>query len=334
MDNPPSSEEQTTEPPAPEVLKPRSQEASEVGSGPPEPPKPPKRRLRAYRPSHKGTFIGLTAVVVVLALNAVIISVVLKHSKSLNSEQGQVTVNQAALSKLGVNQGSVGSSGVQLTIGPDTNFHGNVQVGGDLSVSGQFKLNNKLSAPDASLANLQAGKTALSELNVNGDSTLSRLSLRSDLSVNGTTRLQGPVTVSNLLTVNSNLNVSGNLSVGGTLAIGRISTNTLAISGHVTTYGSTPRVSQGSCVGSNGTVSISGNDQAGTVAVNVGAGACAGALAGVSFSSAYSGTPHVVVTPIGPAHDVYIARNSSGFTIYVATAPGAGGYAFDYIVEQ
>lgn len=341
MDNPPSSEQkdQTAEPPAPEVLQPRSEESTapeaEAATKPPDSPKPPKRRHNAYRPSHKATFIGLTVVVLVLALNAIVITVVLKHSKGLNSEQGQVTISKGALSELGVNRSAIGDSGIELIVGPDARFNGKVKVGGDLSVSGQLLLNSQFSAPSANIAKLQAGDTTLSQLNVNGDSTLSKLSLRNDLVVAGTTRLQGAVTITSLLTVNNSLNVAGNLGVGGTLAVGRISTSNLNVGGHIVTSGATPGVGRGSCVGSNGTVSISGNDQAGTVAVNIGAGACAGSLASISFRSAYGSTPHVVITPIGRGMDgFYVNRSTGGFSIGASSAPGPGGYAFDYIVEQ
>ena len=349
MDNaPPSTQkDQTAEPPAPEVLKPRTEDSeaapSETGKdgkasdAAPPPPKPPKRRHNAYRPSHKATFIGLAAVVAILALNVGVIAFVIKaQSKSNNADdRKQVTISQGVLDKLGVNRSSVGDAGVQLTIGPDTRFVGKVQVGSDVSVAGQLKLNNQLSAPDANLAKLQAGDTALSKLNVNGDSTLSGLNLRNNLQVAGTTRLQGSVTISSLLTVNNSLNVAGNLGVGGTLAVGRLSTAGLTVGGHVITAGSTPNAGPGPCVGSNGNVSISGNDQAGTVAVNIGAGACPGILANVAFRSTYGGTPHVVITPVGIGmNNFFVTRSAGGFSIGASSPPAPNGYMFDYIVEQ
>ncbi|HEX5744263.1 MAG TPA: hypothetical protein VFX84_02320, partial [Candidatus Saccharimonadales bacterium] len=299
------------------------------------PAKPPKRLHRTYRPSHKATFIGLAVVGVVLAVNAVIISLVVKsQSKAKDPLSDQVTIDQEALDKLGVNRSPIGESGIQLTIGPNTRFTGKVDVGGSVSVAGQVKVNDELSAPQASLAKLQAGDTTLSKLNVNGDSTLSKLTLRDDLQVSGTSRLHN-VTVTGLLTVNNSLNVAGNLGVGGTLAVGKLSTNGLVISGHVVTAGATPGVGRGGCIGSNGTVSISGNDQAGTVAINVGAGACPGTLASIAFRSQYGGTPHVVITPVNRGmNNFYVSRNASGFTIGASSAPSPGGYAFDYIVEQ
>src|SRR5215469_6090488 len=72
----------------------------------------PKKSRLSYRPSHRATFIGLAAVVAILAINAIVIGLVLKNeSNTANSQlQGQVTVDQSALEKLGVNRGTVGDS--------------------------------------------------------------------------------------------------------------------------------------------------------------------------------------------------------------------------------
>lgn len=146
--------------------------------------------------------------------------------------------------------------------------------------------------------------------------------------------------MSQLLTVNNNVNIAGSLAVGGTLSVRNFQASsltsdaTLTIGGHVITRGNAPSVSTGSGVGSNGTVSISGNDASGTIAVNTGAGAAGGPLASVSFSRAYAVTPHVVVTPIGNYVNVYVSRTASGFTIYSAGGLAPAGYAFDYVVMQ
>lgn len=323
--------------PTAEELKPQSSDTAATPAPTPSGPVPPSRGRRGpYRPSHRATFIGLAVVVAILAINAAVIGFVLKSQSksSAKANQGQVTINQSALDKLGVNRTVVGDSGIQLTVNPDAKFNGSLQVAGNASIGGELKLNSKFSAADANLTQLEAGKTSLAQLNVNGDGTLSNLNLRSDLIVAGTTHLQGSATFAQLVTVNNSLNVSGNLAVGGTLAVGAFQTSGLTVGGHVITAGSLPSVSRGSCVGSVGTVSISGNDAAGTVAVNTGVGACAGSLASVSFHKIYGSTPHVVITAVGGAANAYISRSASGFTIYSGQSLSPGGYAFDYIVEQ
>jgi len=344
---PSESKEQTVEPPAPEVLQPRTDDASDA----PEPapshstPKPGQQRLRrqTYHPSHRATFIGLAVVVAILAVNAAVIGFVLKgHSADkTKANQDQVTISQSTLDKLGVNRTAVGDLGAELVVGPNARFNGKVQVGSDVSIAGQLKLNSKFSASDATLTQLEAGNTSLAKLNVNGDSTVSNLNLRNDLLVTGVSRLQGPVTISQLLTVNNNLNVSGSVAVGGVLSVNSFHANnlvldsSLTVGGHVITRGSAPGIGPGSALGSNGTVSISGNDAAGTVAVNIGVGGGGGILASIAFRNQYGTTPHVVITPVGAgAGNFYVNRSVGGFSIGVSGSLANGSYAFDYIVEQ
>lgn len=327
--------------PTPELLKPKTENSSlSPGTDSPESNAAAVKtikhpRLGSYKPSHRATFIGLAVVGIILAINAGIVVFVVKSQSSNKSQTNtnQVTLSTSTLNKIGVNNTPVGDSGILLTIGPETKFGNNVQVAGDINIAGQLTLNNKITAFSASLTNLQAGNTSLSQLNVNGNTTLSNLNLRNNLIISGTTQLNGAVTVNQLFTVNNAINVAGNMSVGGTLSVGAIQTDNMIIGGHVATAGYAPSVSGGSCDGSNGTVSISGNDASGTVAVNIGVNSCAGLLASVRFRTTYSSTPVVVITPVGGGGLFYINRSASGFSIGDSQAPGPGGYAFDYIVE-
>ena len=336
--------------PAPEVLKPQSdgestdKSASAAAAAGKSAAAAPRAKRHTYRPSHKATFIGLAVVVAILAVNAGIIMFVIKNqSKSSElSSQGQVTISQGVLDKLGVNRGSVGDSGIELVVSPDARFNGKLQVGGDVSVAGQLKLNSKFTAADANLAKLEAGDTSLQQLNVNGNGTISTLNLRNDLNVTGATKLQGAVTITQLLTVANSLNVTGNLSVGGVLsaasfhASSLVSDSTLTVGGHVITRGAAPGISGGSALGSNGTVSVSGNDAAGTIGVNMGVGGGNGIIATVSFQSRYGNIPHVVVTGVGGPGmgSLYVSRSSAGFSVGVSGSVPPGGYAIDYIVMQ
>lgn len=352
MDSGPSaSKDEGPAQPEAEVLAPRSGDTAATADNTTTTPlaanandgKPQHRRL--YRPSHRATFIGLVAVAAILLINAVVIGLVIKsQSKDSSTPQGQVTVSQDALDKLGVNRDPLNTSDIVLTVTPNTQFKGKVVVGGDITVAGQFQLNSKLTASDATFTQLEAGNTALSQLNVNGDATLTNVTLRKDLIVSGTTRLQGPVTLSQLLTINNGANISGNLTVGSSITSSTISASnltavsTLTVGGHIVTAGSLPVITgQGgsSVLGSNGSVSVSGNDASGTIAFNVGVGASGGGMvASIAFHTGYSNTPHVVVTPIGNVGSFYISRSGSGFTVFINGTLSPGGYAFDYIVEQ
>jgi hypothetical protein len=342
---PSETKAKSSEPPAPEVLHPKADNATPTPStaASSTTPKLNMRRHATYRPSHKATFIGLAVVVAVLAINAGIITFVVRGQGLANAEtsQSEVTISPGVLNSLGVSRNSIGNTGAELVVNPNSRFNGKVVIGSDVSVGGELKLNSKFSASDASLAKLEAGDTSLGQLNVNGDGTVSTLNLRKDLNVVGATRLQGPVTISQLLTVNNNVNVAGSLSVGGTLsargfqASSLVSDTTLTIGGHVITRGPAPGVGPGNALGNNGTVSISGNDAAGTVAANIGTGAGGGIIAQVAFRQQYSNTPHVVVTGVGAGiGSVYVNRSVGGFSIGVNGPLAPGGYAFDYIVMQ
>lgn len=352
MDKSPSSETNnpTAGTPEPQALVARSDDGTpEAGSEPTaatplNPASPPKaHHKRTYRPSHKATFIGLAAVILILAINAAVLGVALKgKSQSGNTSSDQVTISKAALSKVGVNSNTVGDSGVVLTIGPSTEFKNKVVVAGDVSIAGQLKLNSKFTASDASLTQLEAGKASLSELNVSGNGTLNNLNLRTGLVVTGSSQLQGPVTANQLVTFNNNLTVIGNVAVGGTFsaktfsATNLTSTGTLSIGGHILTSGLSPSVGRGgAALGNNGTVSISGNDASGTIAINIGTGAGSGTLANVAFRTQFSSPPHVVITPVGAACTFYIFNLTvAGFSVGDGCNLPPGGYAIEYIVMQ
>lgn len=342
MNKHPSSEtnNKSTEPPAPEVLKPQSDNKTADSKSTPLSDilrKNLKPRHGIYRPSHKATFIGLAVVVAILLVNAGVIYILMNIQSKNNSEIsiGGVKISSDVLDTLGVSRNTVGNTGSELVVNPNARFNGKVTVGGDITIAGELKLNSKLNASSASLAKLQAGDTSLESLNVNGDATVSSLVLRKNLTVAGLTQLQGPLTVGQLLTVNNNMNVSGNLAVGGTLSMGSFQTNTITIGGHIITNGSAPGVSRGSALGATDTISISGNDTSGTVAVNIGTSNANGILANVSFVNQYGNIPHVVVTAVGRiSGSVYVNRSSGGFSIGVNGSLPPGGYAFDYIVMQ
>lgn len=297
---------------------------------------PQKRRI-AYRPSHKATFIGLTVVALILAANAIIISLIIRGQASAEDTTARngVTLSAETLNQLGVSRNPVGNAETELVVGPNSIFNGTVKMGGDVSIAGQLQLNSKFTASDAALAKLQAGDTQVQQLNVNGDGTISTLNLRKDLKVAGNTQLQGQLTVNQLATINNNLNVAGNLAIGGSLSVRNFQVAQLTVTGHLLSSGSTPSVAVGGAAGSNGTVSISGNDTSGTIAVNTGVGAGNGLLVSVTFVQKYGATPHIVVTPVGgPVPGMYINRTSAGFTISVDGALPPAGHAFDYIVME
>lgn len=345
------SEEKSIDMPAPEPLKvksdsaPISDESKESKASSSVGKSGVTHRRVTYRPSHRATFIGISVVVGILIINAVVIGFIINGQSGENQsgDNSLVTISTGELDQLGVNRSTVGDSGVELKIGPDTSFSGAVSVAGNTNVAGQLSINNKLSAPIANLTTLEAGDTSISTLNVNGDSTISNLSIREGLVVVGSTQLQGTLTVGQLFTVNNNVNIVGNVSIGGVLSVNQLhvasltSDSALIVGGHIITAGSQPSYSRGNALRPTDTISLSGNDIAGTIQVNVGAGSIgAGTLIQVSFRNPYSNTPHVVISPVGGGglSGYYVNRSSSGFSIGISGSLSYGGYAFDYIVTQ
>lgn len=330
----------STSPPAPETLRTQvdaSASEAEISNTANLPKLNKNLKHGTYKPSYKATFIGAIVIVLILGINAVIIFFVIndKNIEDSSINHDEVTISSEVLDTLGVSSTPIGDTGVELTFGPNSTFKGKVTIGSDISIGGEMKLNGLFSASDASLGQLKAGNTAIEDLNVNGDATISNLSLRTNLAVSGSTQLQGAVTVSQLMTVNNSMNVLGNLSVGGTLSMGGFQTNILTVGGHIRTMGSAPSVSPGSALGHNGTVSISGNDVAGTIAVNFGTNGGGGTLASVSFVTPFTNIPKVVVSPIGCNMNVYVVgRNMNGFIIATGTNISSIGCAVDYIVMQ
>lgn len=307
-------------------------------------PKEKQKHLKTFRPTHKATFIGLGVVVIILLINAGVLVFLLKSesTKNKNLEDKGVSISPAILSKLGVNDAQIGSSNEQLTVDPTAQFNSGVNVAGNVKIGGQLHLNSTFSANSANLTQLQAGNTSLSALNVNGNTTESNLSLRGNLGVSGPASFQNTITVGQILTVDNSAAIANNLSVGGEITANTIATNNLILSGsfvfgsHIQTSGSSPSVDQGgSALGDNGTVSINGDDAAGTVDINIGVNAKAGILARVTFNSAYSAMPRIVITPIDIGANFYIVNPStSSFEIAVNSGLPPGGYALDYLVEQ
>lgn len=295
----------------------------------------------SYKPSHKGTFVGLAVVGAILALNVGVVVFVMRSQSSVaDKAQNEVTLSSDTLNGLGVNKTAVGNEGAKLTVGPDSTFNGTLTVAKNVSIGGNLQLNSKFTTNEANITTLQAGDVSLSKVTVNGDISADGLLLRKDLTVPGTSRLNGAVTIAQLLTVNNNVNVIGSLAVGGSLSVHNFqassltSDTTLTIGGHIITRGGRPGISAGSGLGQNGTVSLSGSDASGGISLGIGVGSTGGLLCSVTFAQQYSATPHVVVTPVGQNMNLYINRNANGFQVYAANALAAGGYAIDYVVMQ
>ena len=263
---------------------------------------PPQKHFRQLPtlPKQQRLTVFVVILLMVLGLGGLF---VLKRPSPANIQPDTVVINTQSLDNGTLNELSSSLDGAvkkQLTISSDTIFKNNVEVQGSAQIS-------------------------------------------NDLAIGGKLIVQEPVTL------NSTLAVSGSLVVNGAISASSLSVGSLAISslnlsgdlvfaGHIVPIGSTPNV-QSSVASSSGTVSISGNDTAGTITINVGGGLLrTGEMVIIRFTKPFTGTPKVQLTPINDRSsglNYYATRSTAFFTINTSTLPSNNAsYVYDYLVTQ
>lgn len=266
--------------------------------------------LLARAKNWKNIYLTVFGALVLLAGLSVIGALMWGRDSSKDSEAQQLTTEQ--LAELAGNTTIVGDSKQTLSIQSSTVFEGQVLARNDLSVAGSLSVGGALSLPSIDA----------------GSGTFDQLQVDNSLSVAGNLNLQGSLTVSGSTSFKtlsaSQLNVS-NLQLTGDLSISR----------HIVPSGGNPGKSNGSALGSGGTVSVSGSDTAGTVTINTGSSPPAGCFVTVNFVNKFNTTPRVVVSPSNSSSaslDYYTNRSTTNFSLCTINAPSAGTtYIFDYI---
>ncbi len=117
---------------------------------------------------------------------------------------------------------------------------------------------------------------------------------------------------------------------------------TLTLADHLITTGPTPTASAGAaanCTTGSPTITVTGNDTAGTVTVTTAAGDCvASSLAQVTFAKAFGTAPVITLTPKGASGaglQYYYDSSTTTFDIKTGTAPTAGTiYVYSYHTLQ
>jgi len=284
------------------------------------PPDPFQHRSFIKRLWDKFNIYLLLFILVLTVAIGSTIAMTLKSKKDAYKIITTQNLTQDELKQLANTDVTVGQPKQILTVQANAVFAGSVLVRGDLEVAGKLKLGG-----DMSLANLTvSGATTLDEVNANN------LTVGNNLNVQGT------------LTLKSGISVAGQSNFTGGLVASSISTGALSLNGdlnlthHITAGGTIPSIAKGTAVGGGGTVSLSGSDTSGTVAINTGSSPPAGCFATVTFSEAFDTTPHVVVTPVGAAAaelNYYITRSTTNFVICSTNeAPSGESFGFDYVV--
>lgn len=237
-------------------------------------------------------------------------------SKTATKTTGSLT--SAELAQLSGSTTVVGDSKQTLDVQSAAIFEGQVLMRSDLNVAGSLKVGNSLSLP-----NITVGNGSFSQLQVNDT-----------LSVSGNGTIQGQ------LSVQKNLSVAGSGSFGS-LSASQLSVGTLqfsgdlAISKHIIPTGGVPGKTNGSALGSGGTVNVGGSDTAGTVTINTGGSPPAGCFATINFAQKFNTTPHLVISPSNSGAaglNYYTNRSSTSFSLCSLSAPASSTtYIFDYI---
>lgn len=264
-------------------------------------------------------YLLLFILVLVVAIGSVV-SLTLKSRQDAFKIVTTQELTQDELKQLANTDVTVGEPKQILTIQANAVFAGSALIRGDLEVAGTLKLGG-----DLSLTNLSVTGAAQLE-----DATANNLTVGSNLNVQGTLQLNGGISVAGQSNFNGGI-------VASSVITGALQLNgDLNLTNHIIAGGTIPNIERGPATGGGGTVSLSGSDTSGSIAVNTGSGPPAGCFATVTFSKAFNNIPHVVVTPIGAASaglDYYLTRTTTGFLICSTnSAPAGQSFGFDYIV--
>lgn len=301
--------------------------AADSGSSQPvkgSPAQPPaKHQPNLFKRISKRVNIYLLLFILVLVISGAVLVVTLYSGRSAQEPKiASQSIPTDTLKQLATADATVGDPKQVLNVQSNAVFAGKVLVQGSLDVAGQIHVNGTLSLPG---------------ITVSGDSTFDQLQVNKSLTIGGDASVLGQ------LNVKKSLAVSGGGTFGGAVTTPQLATNQLqllgdlVLSSHLVGSGATPGRSGGGALGGGGTASVSGSDTAGSVNINTGSGPAANScFLTVNFTSSFSNTPHVVVTPTSSAASVvsyYVTKSNSGFSICTSSAPPANSsLTFDYIV--
>ena len=141
------------------------------------------------------------------------------------------------------------------------------------------------------------------------------------------------------------VDIASNLNVGGTLkVVGMSNFQSITVEGKIITAGIAPSAVLAATTGVSAATTISGNDVAGNISYTAGSESLpanpltAGEQVSLTFNSAYSAGPRVVLTAKNSASAAvryYIDSTASGFKLYFLDTPLPNtNYSFDYLVVQ
>jgi cytoskeletal protein CcmA (bactofilin family) len=241
------------------------------------------------------------------------------------AELATQTLTQDALKTLANSDATIGNAAQTLTVQGNAVFDGQVLVRSNLNVAGNIQLGGQLLAPSLTVS----GNTNLNATQINS------LQVAQNTAIQGTTTLR-------------DLNVAGAATFGNTVTASQITVTRLILSGnavlqvpnHIAFTGPSPSRTgiDTNALGAGGTASINGSDTTGTININSGNSPGSGCFIRMNFNQAFTGTPHVLISPVNSGAgslDYYVTRTSTGFSLCSNNAPPANQvFAFDYFVTS
>jgi cytoskeletal protein CcmA (bactofilin family) len=266
-------------------------------------------------------YLLLFILIVLVAGGIILVAYVQSRQATLKNSIKSQNLSQSALQQLANSDSTVGNNQSVLNVESSAIFAGQVLIKKDLDVAGNLNL---------------GGTLTLNSIDVKGASQFGQATINNNLSVAGNSAIQGSETISKSLQVGGSGNFSGNVSAPQVVTSGLQLNGNLVLTHHISTNGSIPTRSNGPALGAGGSASVSGTDTAGSVTINTGGNPAAGCFITINFSSPYSTTPHVLVTPIGSSAgglSYYVNRSTTNFSICDASIPPSGSsFGFDYFV--
>lgn len=243
--------------------------------------------------------------------------------------------------------GSASSGQTQLWLIGGTNSGGSSKPGGISSTTLGWAINfgnwAEVAVPINPVANTTPD-TLTDRLHITaaGNVGISNSNPQYTLDVTGVARIQ---TSTNSTTAFQVQNASGTAILVADTTSMKVTVNalvvstTLTVNGHIITGGSTPTIAAGSAACTSPTVNITGDDTAGTITITTGSGcSSSGQLVAITFNSAFSATPHVVLTAenaSGALLPIYDVPSTAGFTISTPNTPAnTTTYTYQYTTLQ
>ncbi len=292
-------------------------------------------------------------------LNSASVSVFINTTPTIPTLSPKLTVNTAATSVAQVIQGASGQTADLLQakdISGNTMFSigatGSVLVKNNTNSTTAFQVQNAAASSifDVDSTNGRVGigtNTPANQLSINNLSTadsLAQVAISTKATTNKGLVIQGmnSQTADLFQTQNSSGTVLVGISAAGALSVvsATVSGN-LTVNGHIITGGIAPTIAAGAAACTTPTVSISGNDNAGTITVITGTscGATTGTMATVTFNSAFGSAPKVMLTPVNIESASLAGYNgavsTASFTLDTTIAPtDATTYKFNYLTVQ